>query len=267
MKKLEANWPQVAETLRLTARLTASFGLSRDTITADSALLPVAYYLHTRQSSDGYLTSKSEAEDRKTIKHWLIRSLIKPGIWGSGLDVLLTALREVIRQDNGKFPVEAFDREMRVRGKSLTFTDEEIEELADMKYGSHDLFGLLTLLFPFVDTRNQFHIDHVFPSAEFHARKLKKLGLSDDEIERLQDSKDRLPNLQLLQGPDNQSKNDQMPADWSRETFKKQEDREEYISRHMLDGVMTDLSGFELFYKSRRKRLLERIVAVLNGAV
>jgi hypothetical protein len=267
MKKLEANWPQVAETLRLTARLTASFGLSRDTITADSALLPVAHYLHTRQSSDGYLTSKSEAEDRKTIKHWLIRSLIKPGIWGSGLDVLLTALREVIRQDNGKFPVEAFDREMRVRGKSLTFTDEEIEELADMKYGSHDLFGLLTLLFPFVDTRNQFHIDHVFPSAEFHARKLKKLGLSDDEIERLQDSKDRLPNLQLLQGPDNQSKNDQMPADWIRETFKKQEDREEYISRHMLDGVMTDLSGFELFYKSRRKRLLERIVAVLNGAV
>jgi hypothetical protein len=41
MKKLEANWSQVAETLRLTARLTASFGLSRDTISADSALLPI----------------------------------------------------------------------------------------------------------------------------------------------------------------------------------------------------------------------------------
>jgi len=267
MKKLESNWSQVAETLRLTARLIASFGLSRDTITADSALLPVAYYLHTRRCDDGYLTSKVEAEDRKIVKHWLIRSLIKPGIWGSGLDVLLTALREVIRNTTGKFPDESLEREMRARGKSLTFTQEEVEELADMKYGSRDLFGLLTLLFPFVDTRNQFHIDHVFPSAVFHARKLKQLGLSKDEVERLQDSKDRLSNLQLLGGPDNQSKNDQMPAKWIAETYKKDEERKDYISRHMLDGVMTDLSGFEAFFKGRRQRLLERIVVVLNGPI
>jgi hypothetical protein len=266
MKKLESNWPQVAETLRLTARLIASFGLSRDTITADSALLPVAYYLHTRRCDDAYLTSKAEAEDRKIVKHWLIRSLIKPGIWGSGLDVLLTALREVIRGGSGKFPDESLEREMRVRGKSLTFTNEEVEELADMKYGSRDLFGLLTLLFPFVDTRNQFHIDHVFPTAVFHARKLKQLGLSEDEIAHLQDKKDRLPNLQLLQGPDNQSKNDQMPAEWIAETYKKDEDRKDYISRHVLDGVMTDLSGFDAFFKDRRQHLLERIVAVLNGS-
>ena len=267
MKKLESNWSQVAETLRLTARLIASFGLSRDTITADSALLPVAYYLHTRRCDDGYMTSKVEAEDREIVKHWLIRSLIKPGIWGSGLDVLLTALREVIRNTTGKFPDESLEREMRARGKSLTFTQEEVEELADMKYGSRDLFGLLTLLFPFVDTRNQFHIDHVFPSAVFHARKLKHLGLSEDEVERLQDSKDRLSNLQLLGGPDNQSKNDQMPAKWIAETYKKDEERKDYISRHMLDGVMTDLSGFEAFFKGRRQRLLERIVVVLNGPI
>jgi hypothetical protein len=267
MKKLESSWPQVAETLRLTARLIASFGLSRDTITADSALLPVAYYLHRRECDDGYLTSKAEAEDRAIVKRWLIRSLIKPGIWGSGLDVLLTALREIIRNASGKFPDESLEREMRVRGKSLTFSPEEVEELADMKYGSRDLFGLLTLLFPFVNTRNQFHIDHVFPSAVFHARKLKQLGFSEEEIARLQDRKDRLPNLQLLEGPDNQSKNDQMPDKWIAETYKKEEDRKDYISRHMLDGVMTDLFGFEAFFKARRQRLLERIVVVLNGPV
>jgi hypothetical protein len=265
MKKLESNWSQVAETLRLTARLIASFGLSRDNITADSALLPVAYYLHKRRCDDSYLTSKMEAEDRKILKHWLIRSLIKPGIWGSGLDVLLTALREVIRNSSDKFPDESLEREMRARGKSLKFSPEEVEELADMKYGSRDLFGLLTLVFPFVDTRNQFHIDHVFPSAVFHARRLKQLGLSEEEIERLQDNKDRLSNLQLLQGPDNQSKNDQMPAKWIAETYKKEEDRKDYISRYLLDGVMNDLTGFDAFFKGRRGRLLERIESVLNA--
>jgi len=265
MKKLEGGWPRIADTLRLTVRLAAIFGLSRDTINADSALLPVAYYLHKRPDTDAYLTSKAEADDRKAVKDWLIRSLLKPGIWGSALDVLLSALREVIRSDaSSRFPVGAIEREMRGRGKSLAFTDEEVEDLADMQYGSRDLFGLLTLLFPFVDTRNQFHIDHVFPRAAFHANKLKALGLSGDDIARLQGLKERLPNLQLLEGPDNQSKNDQMPAQWIAGTFTKDEDRKDYISRHMLDGVMTDLDGFESFYAARRLRLRNRILEVLN---
>jgi hypothetical protein len=202
MKKLEANWPKVAETLRLTVRLASSFGLSRDTISADSALLPLAYYLHKRSVGDTYLTSKADAEDRTAIKHWLVRSLIKPGIWGSAPDVPLSALRDVIRSDDsGKFPVDTIEHEMRVR-------------VADRKYGSRDLFGLLTLLFPFIDTRNQLHIDHVFPPTVFHASKLKALGLSKEEGDRLNDLKDGLPNLQLLQGPDNQSKSGLMPAQW-----------------------------------------------------
>ena len=65
MKKLEENWPQVTDALQLTARLVASFGLSRDTITADSALLPVAYYLHKTKCGDSYLSSKADAEDQQ----------------------------------------------------------------------------------------------------------------------------------------------------------------------------------------------------------
>lgn len=265
MKKLQDTWSVVAETLRLTARLVASFGLSRDTISADSALLPVAYYLHTRHHDDSYLTSKKSADDRRVVKQWLIRSLIKSGVWGSGLDVLLTALRSVIGSSEGQFPDEALEREMRTRGKSLVFTEEEVEELLDTKYGSRDLFGLLTLLFPFVDTRNQFHIDHIFPVAGFHARKLKKAGFSELDIERLQDLKDRLPNLQLLQGADNQSKNGKMPAEWIVAMFKTKQDRQDYIERYLLDGVMTDLDGFEAFYDMRRNRLKDKIREVLKA--
>lgn len=265
MKKLEANWPKVSDSLRLTVRLAASFGLSRDTISADSALLPIAYYLHKKGAGDRYLSSKGDAADRTIVKHWLIRSLIKPGIWGSALDVLLSALRDVIRANPATaFPIDEIEREMRARGKSLMFTEEEIEDLADRRYGSRDLFGLLTLMFPFIDTRNQFHIDHVFPRAMFHAGKLKALGFSPEQCERLSELKECLPNLQLLQGPDNQSKNDQMPADWIKETFKKPDDRKDYISRHLLDGVMTDMKGFEQFVNGRRDRLIARITEVLN---
>jgi hypothetical protein len=267
MKKLEANWPKIAETLRLTTQLMASFGLSRDTISADSALLPVAYYIHKRKCGDSYLTAKAEAKDRAAIKHWLIRSLIKPGVWGSGLDVLLSALRDVIgKDDSGRFPMDKLERAMSLKGKSLSFTKEEVEDLADRKYGSRDLFGLLTLLFPFIDTRNQFHIDHVFPRTAFHANKLKALGFSKEDSTRLAEMKERLPNLQLLQGPDNQSKSGRMPAQWIAEIYKSDEERKDYISRHLLDGVVTDLKGFEGFYEARRERLLKRIESVLNSA-
>lgn len=141
----------------------------------------------------------------------------------------------------------------------------QIEDLADRNYGARDLFGLLTLLFPFIDTRNQFHVDHVFPRSQFHANKLKALGFTTDESAGLGAMKERLANLQLLQGPDNQSKSDQMPADWITATFKTKAEREDYIARHLLDGVMTDLKGFETFYKGRRKRLIDRIESVLNS--
>lgn len=153
---------------------------------------------------------------------------------------------------------------MRVRCKNLAFTEEEIEELVDMKYGSRDLFGLLTILFPFVDTRNQFHIDHIFPKSLFRARKLKELGISEDDISEMQENKDRLPNLQLLQGPDNISKNDLMPTAWIKQTFKTDDERKDYISRHLLGEVAADLIGFNAFYIARRKRLIERISEVLN---
>ena len=94
------------------------------------------------------------------------------------MDVLLTALRTTLQEEGyAKFPVEALRRTMAQRGKTLMFEPEEIEELLCMEYGDKRLFALLSLLYPFVDLRNQFHIDHVFPAARFTQRRLKKAGI------------------------------------------------------------------------------------------
>lgn len=88
-------------------------------------------------------------------------------------------------------------------------------------------------------------------------------GQTIHKFERLQGLKDMLPNLQLLECADNQSKNGQMPADWIEATFKTKQDRQDYIERHLLDGIMTGL-GFEASYDARRNRLKE-IREVLNA--
>ena len=115
------------------------------------------------------MTHSSFEPDRQAVREWLFRSLLKSGIWGSGLDTLLTALRQAIK-DNGNsgFPVVRIYQDMAARGRSLVFEEEEIEELADMSSGDRLTFGLLSVLFPFVDLRNQFHVDHVFPRSQLH---------------------------------------------------------------------------------------------------
>ena len=86
MEILESRWPALKEALTLTVELVSSFGFNGATLRADSALLPIAYYLYARQANGSYLTEQSSAPDREAIRQWLIANLLKPsGIWEAGL--------------------------------------------------------------------------------------------------------------------------------------------------------------------------------------
>lgn len=266
MAKLEAQWPAVRTALVRTVELLASFGFNGRTLRADSALLPIAYYLFRRKVPANYVTHSSFHADREAIRLWLVRSLLKAsGIWGSGLDTLLTALREKIRADGAEgFPVAALRQEMDARGKSLSFTAAEVEDLLSMPYGDKRLFALLSILFPFVDLRNQFHIDHVFPKSLFSKAKLRKLGLEADH-ERLDALANSLPNLQLLDGTANIEKQASLPVDWMAKAFPDAATRAAYADRHLLGALPGSVPEFEAFYAIRRKALAQKLKALLDG--
>ena len=265
MAKLEEKWLGIRDTLIATVQLAASFGFNGRTIRADSALLPIAYYLYRQGAPAGFATQDKYRTSREAIRGWLTRSILKSGIWGSGLDTLLTALREVIREDaSGQFPVENMRRRMASRGKTLEFVKEEIDDLADMKYSDHRVFAMLSLLFPFVDLRNRFHVDHVFPRSHFTTARLRRAGVSEDRLDIFQDYADRLPNLQLLDGDENQEKQATLPAKWLREHFGNDREREAYCERHSLGHIPDSITDFETFYENRRERLTNLIEKLVN---
>ena len=249
----------------MTVQLIASFGFNEKTLRADSAILPIAYYVCHRKLDNKYITKGSHASDRAAIRSWLIRSLLKTsGIWGSGLDTLLTALRESIAKHGADaFPAEKLQEVMSRRGKSLRFTKEEIGELVEMQYGDKRLFAMLALLFSFVDVRNHFHIDHVFPKARFTRPRLKKAGVSEDDIEEFQEMADGLPNLQLLEGPENLEKLASMPSDWIEKVFASKSDKTNYRKNHLLGDVPDSMAEFRTFYTTRREALRTRIIEML----
>ena len=265
MKVFESNWDDVKRALMLTAQLISDFGFNGQNLRAHNAILPIAYYLYIKDPGDVYLTHSQFEADRRAIREWLIRSLLKSGIWGSGLDTLLTALRRGIREEGtADFPVERILREMASRGRSLVFEEEEIQDLVDMPHGDGLTFALLSLLFSFVDLRHYFHIDHVFPRSEFTARKLRDAGVPDEEIEDFIQSRDRLANLQLLEGHKNIEKSAKMPAEWLTEAFPCSSTRLNYTTLHMLGDVPDSIAQFDVFYTARRDRLKDRIGELLG---
>ena len=117
---------------------------------------------------------------------------------------------------------------------------------------------------PFVDLRNQFHVDHIFPSVRFTAVKLRKENVPEDRIYYIMDHAERLGNLQLLEGGANNEKRAKLPAVWLKEWFNSDGALSNYCHLHDLQDVPGDVVGFEKFYLARRDTLKGKISAAVN---
>ena len=261
MVTLQTNWPAVKSALIRTVQLASSFGLSRANLRAESSLLPIAYYLFKINYPVGFEIKMKYKKDRAAIRDWLFRSLLKPsGIWGSGLDTLLTALRDVLkRNSNNTFPVKALEKVMAKRGKQLKFTDDELYELLDMSYRDKRAVLLLSILFPHVDLNSQFHIDHVFPKSRFKPNKLAHAGFSGAKQDEMRDWADTISNLQLLDGQLNQEKSATLPKEWLRKNFDNRKARFNFCNLHALGDVPSNIDGFSEFAEARYHRFFEML--------
>jgi hypothetical protein len=267
MAELDKRWDEIDRVLRSAAKLLADFGFSTPTLTANSVLIPIAYYLHRRGVPDNYLTAPAHAADRAAIKRWVQRALIKAGVWGSGLDRLLTGLRGVIDKDGTTdWPTESLEREMSRQGKPLQFQMTEIDDLLDAKYGSKRMFPLLALLYPGVDPREQFHEDHIFPRSIMRSKtKLRAASVPEAQVEQFIDLCDRVPNLQLLRGADNIGKSDKLPLEWLGGHFPTAEQRESWLREYDAIDIPADVIEFPAFIAARRSRMRTRLAQLLGA--
>jgi hypothetical protein len=266
MATLDREWDVIANSLKTAAGLLADFGLSTATLSANSVLIPVAFYVHHRSLSAKYREAVADTADREALRRWTLRSLVLPGIWGAGLDTLLRDLRQAIR-DHGsnEFPTAEIERRMAQRGKSLAISAELVEEILNLSYGKARTFAVLAVLFPHVNTRNVHHVDHVYPQALLSKKELKAAGLGSDEVNRLQGLRDLLPNLQLLEMSVNISKSASPPATWADSLYASVDARQAYLDRNEMPWLPSSLDEFEAFFTERRKALAQRIVRLLGS--
>lgn len=267
MAKVEEQWPQIEGALLRAATLLQQFGYNERNLTANSVIVPIAHYLHLRGAGDSYLDSTADAADRLALQRWVTRSLVKRGIWGSGLDTLLTRIRDVLRANTtGVFPVLAVEDAMAAVGKGLSFDNAEIDELLNLKYAGQRTFSVLSVLYPGLDLSKKFHEDHVFPKSRFTKKKLTEAGIPHDKIDDYLAAVNLLPNLQLLAGTANIEKQDALPATWIETAFPNEAKRASYLAENDFDSLPLDLDGFSEFFEQRKLRIRNRLIKVLGDS-
>lgn len=269
MARLDEQWDDISDSLEVAAGLLSDFGLSGATLTADSVLIPVAYYVHQRNLKHDYRTAMGHRADRALLRSWVLRSLIVRGVWGSGLDTLLRDIRGAIKSAGADgFPLAQVENAMALRGKSLAVTDALVEDVLNLRFGQPRAFAVLATLFDHVDTRNLHHVDHVFPVARLAKKALDAANKqredqakwSKEELDDFLDKRDQLPNLELLPGPENMGKSAKAPDDWARSEYPTPDSYGAFIDRNALPAVLPhDLDEFLDFFDERRAKLGTRI--------
>jgi hypothetical protein len=265
MAIVEDKWELARKSMLTAACLLKKFGLSSRNLSAHSVIVVLAYYLSTIENQDSYVESDKFAFDRKSIQRWLMRTLIKTGVWGSGLDTLLTRMRTAIKENTSQgFPVKEIELTMAQLGKNLSFDGSELEEVLSTRYGTARAFAVLTLLYPGLDLSREFHQDHIFPKSLFTDKMLVKAGIPATLISDFLERFDSLPNLQLLSGQVNTEKQAQLPEAWLNRSSLTQEDRASYLRENDLQGLPLGIEKFVEFFDTRRQRMLKRLNEILG---
>lgn len=263
MNLIEQQWDDISRSLFIAVELVASFGFNDKTLTAYNAIIPIAYFLHKNNIGSEVLSSSSHTENRRLIKEWLLRALLKK-VFGGTPDNLYPIYRDIISNNPGTFPLLQLIERYKGSNKSLSFDEESIESLLNTPYGSAFAFMVLSLIYP-LNHHYTFHQDHIHPKKYFTDKELIKLGIVDESIRNAyKNSFNTLANLQLIQETENLEKNATPFKTWVENTYKNEQLINYKNLHHIpLENDLT-MGTFLDFNNKRRDILKQKLISLLD---
>jgi len=263
MEKIEQQWDGISASLRAAIELLAKIGYNRDNLISANAVIPIAYFIYKNDCAEHILHSGKWETARQAIKGWLARVLLK-GIFGSAADNVYPPLRTIIQENLGTFPLRQIIEDQKGKMKSISFNEDDIERLLDLKYGDKRTYCALSLLYSGLNLSFKYHKDHIHPKTAFHKRKMKALGLTDERMQEFEQYKDNIANLQMLEATGNIEKQDKPFSVWLNDTYSSAAGREAYLRQNLIDpAVSLDFVNFPNFIESRQEIMRQKFAAIL----
>ena len=263
MLVIEKNWEEIIMALKQAVSLISSFGFSRENITSNNLIIPIAYYLKKIGLPNNFETKSIYSNDRLKIKKWFVTSMLKK-VFSFMPDGVLKPVRDIIQKSvSNDFPLEDIVNRFRGTNRSLVFSSEDIQSIVKNKYGSGITLIIMSVIYPWVDMRNNFHLDHLHPKSKFKKGILRNIGLGEEEIEFYLESFNYIGNLQLLESIPNIEKNNIVLEEWMTSLGDKEE-IESYKEKQLIpkDSGL-ELLKFREFFNKREELIIRKLTKEL----
>ena len=263
MQIIENKWPVIKKSLYASYVLLNSLGFSRENLSSNNAVIPIAYYLMMLGLPANFEQSFVYTENRKIIKKWLIISLLKK-IFSGQPDNILRPLRDIIKEnDKNDFPLDKIISRFRGTQKSFVFTDDEIENILERKYDKSNTSSVLMLLYQYLNYNNKIHVDHIYPRSKFTKKYLLNNGVKEDDVKYYIEHVNDISNLQMLEAIPNMEKQNKDFSVWFKETNSSNTEAIHYRTMHYLPDMDYSYANFKEFLKERRNLLKQKLTEIL----
>ena len=264
ISQIEDEWNNIRDAILSLFDLLKSFGLNGYTLTSYNATLPILHYIYHRKIFNNFTNTISFQDDRKNIKKWLLKVLVRRTFGGNSDSTLLQSRKAFtnsfeqykINPEITSFPFDRLNEE--IKGL-VDIGDDFIQTLLETQKDNKFCFSILASLYPDLDYKNgNFHKDHMHPKNKFKELEQNKYSKYDWKVYN------SILNLQMLNSNENESKNDKALEDWV-DLETKNYDLNKFKNEHLIpQNISLKLEDFDTFIEERKKILTEKLKSILN---
>lgn len=248
VEKIKRNWTKIRNAILDTVKLLDEFGFNSENTISYVAIIPIVYYIY----NCGQLDTASKFELRK----YIVTAQLKQ-IFGTASNAALTSIREKIVPANKRFQMEQLSQIRFTGDRYLRYSESEIDTLFDLEKGAYT-FMILSLLYPHLKySQKGFHQDHMHPYSSFSDKALTDIGLTPEKRLEWQTLRNRLANLQLLEGRENIHKNDETLINWLKS------DSNRITAKYLPEDISYELKDFEIFLSKRQELMKRALIEIL----
>jgi uncharacterized protein with ParB-like and HNH nuclease domain len=212
-----------------------------------NVLLPIIYYI--------YYNSEYH-KNIESIRAYLLRAIFFT-YFQSGTTGKLQQMKSHINSYDYEITIEMLNQM-----NDLRVTEGKIEDVLNSEKGSRVAGEVLYYLnIDWINRNFKYEQDHLHPESRFDNN--KPISVSVEDWKKWRGIRNRLPNLHLLEGRSNGSKNDMRLIDYYNDMNDEQKTR--FFAETMIpNDISLEIECFDVFYEARKKIITEKIHKLLG---
>lgn len=246
---LQNNWEYFKDTLKNLEDVLNNFGIDIKRFASSwNVLLPIIYCIY-------YNPEYQNEANLSGIRAYLIRAILFT-YFQSGTTSKLQQMKNNINENNFEITIDMLEQM-----NELRVTEGKIEDLLIAEKGSRVVGDILYFVSRnWLNKTFKYEIDHLHPYSRFDQSKPPTISIEKWKI--LRSNRNRLPNLHLLEGRSNGSKNDMSLQEYYDEMNNEQ--KQIFYKQALIpENTSLGFEFFEDFYNKRKEILSKKIKELL----